>query len=171
MNQVISINDKIYAFKNDINELPIVGSTDWYGKPYEPLQGSLMHYNGGKVFKTHKHKLNPRTIGHTQEAFIVIKGKIKVDIFTTIEEAQGSNSFVVCSDSSNPLYNSTENYRYALIGSLMAQQGEAIFVWDGFHKISILEDDTLVYEIKCGQFTNVQDDKIFKEFKEVEYDN
>lgn len=135
MDRVIEVGDKLYALATDANDENKIDSTEWYGKQYEPLQGSRMHYNK-KSFKNHKHKLNPRIIPRTQECFVVIRGEIQVDMYND------------------------ETY----LGTLTARAGEVIFVWDGFHKLSIVEDDTLCYEIKCGQFTTVQDDKILKEF-------
>ena len=77
--------------------------------------------------------MNPRTIKYTQEAFIVIKGKVEVSIF--------DNAGI-------------------LIGRLEAWEGEAIFVYRGGHGVKILED-ALLYEVKAGQFTVVSEDKEF----------
>lgn len=140
----IEYNGRIYAelvefdsYKN----LSVTG-TSWFGKETEPLQGSVMNYDKGKTFKTHKHKLNPRIINYTQEAFIVIQGSLQVDIFE--EPSFPQDPMVNC-------------------GTLIAKAGDIIFVWRGFHKISILEDKTVAYEIKAGSFTSVQEDKEFSD--------
>ena len=93
-----------------------------------------MQYDAGKEFREHRHKLNPRTIELTQECFIVFAGRIRVVI--TPELALPPQT-------------------------LEAGRGEAVFVWGGFHRLEIVEDGTLVYEIKAGSFTTVEADKEF----------
>lgn len=113
-------------------KLATKNKTYWVGDSFSSLQGSIMSYDSGKLFANHKHKLNPRIINRTQEAFFVVSGKIKLSIW---------------SDSK------------IWLGELIASTGEAIFIWKGFHELIILEDDTVAYEIKAGSFTSVEDDK------------
>lgn len=133
MNLTIEHNNEVYALLAPLSELQESGKTEWFGKETSPLQGSRMHYDKGKTFRTHEHKLNPRIINYTQEAFVVIKGKLQIDIFTKEKS----------------------------LGTLTASAGDVIFVWKGYHKLSILEDNTVCYEIKAGQFTSVMEDKEF----------
>ena len=103
-----------------------------------------MIYPEGKEFRTHKHILNPRIINRTQEVFIVIKGELTVDIY----EATKINH-------DSPIYEGP----YELLGSLTAKQGEAIFVWAGYHRITL---KGMAYEIKSGQFNGIiSEDKEF----------
>lgn len=134
----IKQDGKLYAvlYQADLKNEMVNDKTVWIGQSDQPLQASCMYYNNNKVFKTHRHILNPRLINRTQEAFIVIKGLLRVDIYLDKE---------------------------TLLGSLVASQGDIITVYSGFHKISILEDKTIAYEIKCGQFTTISDDKEFLE--------
>ena len=131
---VIQVGDKVYAQKvNPFDSEP--NKTSWVGKSYEPLQASIFNYPGEtKKFRNHRHVLNPRTIKKTQEAFIVVMGQVSVDIY----------------------HEKTKAY----LGSLTAKAGESIFVWEGFHEVST-QGETLAYEIKCGQFTTVYEDKEF----------
>ena len=155
MIKTIEVGDKLYALVNDISETPEEGKSQWYGKEYEQLQGSLMHYDWDKTFKTHKHVINPRTIKRTQECFVVIKGKIQIDMY--IKEKYASVDYVGIEE--RKVFNKGERINH--LGTLTASTGEAIFVYDGFHKLTVLENDSLFYEIKCGSFSCVSDDKEF----------
>ena len=125
----IKIGDEVYAIlvsKKDSKE-----GTQWIGKSFEPLQGSRMQYPAGTIFRVHRHILNPRMIQRTQEAFVVISGKIAVDMHDS---------------------------KFRPIGTLEASAGEAIFVYRGAHGVRILKK-SLLYEIKAGAFSYVSDDK------------
>lgn len=129
MDNKIMVDGELYAVlacAKDVKE-----GTEWFGEKYEPLQASRMQYSAGSEFRIHKHILNPRTIKFTQEAFIVIKGKIEVGIYDD---------------------------NCVMIGRLEAWEGEAIFVYRGGHGVKILED-SLLYEVKAGQFSAVSEDK------------
>jgi mannose-6-phosphate isomerase-like protein (cupin superfamily) len=132
----IEENSIVYAklYKPFEGNQALIERTDWLGKDTESLQASVMRYNKGKVFKTHQHKMNPRCLNYTQEAFIVIKGSLQVDIYKD------------------------KNLK---LGTLIANAGDIICVWRGYHRISILENDTVAYELKAGAFTSVELDKEF----------
>ena len=123
-------DDEIYALlvSHSIKE-----GSEWIGEPYESLQASRMQYPTGKTFRVHHHILNPRTIKRTQESFIVISGKVAVDVYDN---------------------------KSVLLGTLEAGPGEAIFVYRGGHGVRVLED-VVMYEVKAGQFTVVSEDKEF----------
>ena len=131
---------KLYAVK--VNPFEIENKdakTYWLGKEVFALQASLMSYDEGKTFPTHKHKENPRIVQRNQEAFIVISGKIKVTIY---HEDTSPNGIPV------PL------------GALEASAGQMIMVFRGYHKLEMLEK-TKCYEVKTGPMINevVEDDK------------
>lgn len=132
-NSIVDSEGNVYA-EVVTPEFNDKNSTRWIAKPHESLQGSVMRYDV-KEFRNHKHILNPRIIKRTQECFVVIKGKVKVSIYNEKNQA--------------------------FMGSLEAINGEAIFVWNGYHKVEFLEDDTIAYEIKAGSFSTVSDDKEF----------
>ena len=127
----IEKDGETYAIHISLNDLK--DGTTWIGNPIESLQASLMKYNAGKNFRIHHHILNPRTIKRTQESFVVISGRIAVDIYDN---------------------------KGAALGSLEAGSGEAIFVYRGGHGVRILED-AILYEVKAGQFSYVSEDKEF----------
>lgn len=134
MNKIISIGDEVYAIL--ISSQTVKDGTEWIGAPIESLQASRMKYSEGKSFRVHHHILNPRTIKRTQESFIVISGKLAVDIYDNSRTPK-------------------------IIGTLEAGPGEAIFVYRGGHGVRIIED-AVVYEVKAGQFSLVSEDKEFK---------
>jgi len=157
MNQVIEKDGILYALMSPSDNTE-QNKSEWFGKETSPLQGSRMRYNAGKSFKTHQHKLNPRIINYTQEAFIVIKGKIQIDVYTRENKEQLAQIFL-----EKGIIDSIEATRYGInhLGSLVAEAGDVIFIWKGYHKLTVLEDDSNFYEIKSGQFTSVQEDKEF----------
>jgi hypothetical protein len=150
MKNIIKYEDKLYAIHHSIDEDLNLNISQWYGEKFESLQASRMYYDK-KSFKIHKHILNPRTIKRTQEAFIVIKGKITINLYESVI-------------STNPLYtitNAPRTYTTVLLGSLTANAGDIIIVYDGFHELIIEEDKTICYEIKAGCFSTVAEDKEF----------
>lgn len=132
MNKTVAIGDEVYAILASTETLK--EGSEWFGSQIESLQASRMKYPAGKNFRIHHHILNPRTIKRTQESFIVISGRIAVDVYDN--EAK-------------------------LIGTLEAGPGEAIFVYRGGHGVRVVED-ALAYEVKAGQFSLVSEDKEFK---------
>jgi hypothetical protein len=129
--KVITVNDEVYAILASAEE--VKEGTEWFGGQIESLQASRMKYVAGKAFRTHHHILNPRTIKRTQESFIVISGRLAVDVY-------GNDAL--------------------FLGTLEAGPGEAIFVYRGGHGVRIVED-AVAYEVKAGAFTLVSEDKVF----------
>ena len=127
----IAIGEEVYAILISMSE--IKEGSEWFGNPIESLQAQRMKYPAGKSFRVHHHILNPRTIKRTQESFIVISGKLAVDVYDN---------------------------KAVLIGTLEAGPGEAILVYRGGHGARILED-AVIYEVKAGQFSYVSEDKEF----------
>lgn len=135
-NKKLSVNDEVYAILASMDDLK--EGSEWFGSQFEPLQVSRMKYESGKKFRVHHHLLNPRIIKRTQEAFIVISGKLAVDVY----------------DQRMPCPN--------LIGTLEAGPGEAILVYRGGHGVRVLESGVF-YECKAGQFEGVTSEE--KEFR------
>ena len=109
----------IYAPNEEMKD-----GSEWFGEGHFPLQASRMVFRSGKEFKPHKHVLNPRLIKRTQEAFIVISGRMAVEIF---------------------------NEKKEFIASFEAKAGDLILLYKGYHAVKILED-CVAYEIKAGQY-------------------
>ena len=126
----IRIGEEVYALLSPLKDLK--EGTEWFGEKIESLQASRMSYPTGKSFRVHYHIMNPRTIKRTQEAFIVISGRIAVDVYNKAD----------------------------LLGTLEGEAGDIILVYRGGHGVRILED-AVVYEVKAGQYTSVSEDKEF----------
>lgn len=96
------------------------------------IQAGTWNYDKGRVLKAHRHKTNPRTINLTQETFILISGKLRVDLY----------------DENNTIFHQEE---------LVA--GDIGIILNIGHGYYILEDGTKVLEVKPGPFTSVEQDK------------
>lgn len=127
----IYVNDELYALLVEAGETK--DGSEWFGGQIESIQASRMKYKAGKSFRIHHHILNPRTIKRTQEAFVVISGKIAVDIYDS---------------------------KALFLGTLEAAPGEMILIYRGGHGVRVLED-FVGYEVKAGSFSYVSEDKIF----------
>ena len=137
----IRIGDEVYAILASVDSLK--PGAEWFGNQFEPLQASRMNYPIGKKFAIHHHRQNPRIIKRTQESFVVVSGRIAVDI-----------------------YNERTSYlgpRASFLGTLEVGPGEAIFIYRGGHGVRVLED-CVFFEVKAGQFDGVvSEEKTFQE--------
>lgn len=131
--QSVKVGNETYAILVQSDD--VKDGTEWFGKDYEPLQASRLNYKAGSKFRIHHHIMNPRTIKKTQEAFIIISGKIAVDIY--------------------------DNNSTVWLGTLQASKGDAVLVYRGGHGVRIIED-SILYEIKSGQYTEPSEDKEFQ---------
>ena len=128
----IKLGEEVYAIL--VNH-GFTEGTEWFGSQHESLQASRMVYSAGKEFKAHVHIMNPRTIKRTQEAFVVISGKLAVDVY---------------------------DRNYVLLGTLEAGAGDLVIVYRGGHGVRVLED-CVAFEIKAGSYSYVSEDKTFKQ--------
>ncbi len=104
-------------------------------EPSNFIQCSALKLNEGKTFKPHKHiyKWREGTIV-AQESWVVIRGSVKC-IFYDLDDS--------------------------VIGEYILNPGDASFTLAGGHNYFILEDDTIVYEMKTGPYEGIQFDKEF----------
>ena len=97
----------------------------------EILQVSALSLAKGKIVKSHLHKPIVRgTIG-TQEAWIVISGKIRAEIFDINKDKISEN---------------------------ILMSGDCIVLYRGGHSMQVLEDDTVIYEVKNGPYLGAEND-------------
>ena len=97
----------------------------------EILQVSALSLTKNKVVKSHMHKPIVRgTIG-TQEAWIVISGSIRAEIFDTNKDKISEN---------------------------ILMSGDCVVLYRGGHSMQVLEDDTVIYEIKNGPYLGAEND-------------
>lgn len=101
-------------------EKGIVSLTD----PNQPLQLVTHNRTKGEYTKAHSHTPKERAVRNLQECLVVLKGKIKVDLYTP------------------------EN---SLFKSVYVSPGEAIVFVSGGHGIHILKD-TEFFEVKNGPY-------------------
>jgi cupin fold WbuC family metalloprotein len=105
----------------------------------EFLQGAAIRVNDGDRFRPHKHiwkPFNPHYFNEikTQEAWLVLRGVIKVVIFDTNDK---------------------------IIHTSILRKGDACFTIHGGHTYECIEDHTCLWEVKNGPYEGQAKDKIF----------
>lgn len=98
----------------------------------EFLQLSARSLKAGTVVPAHKHLLVERVTNITQEAWIVFKGKIE-GTFYDLDDA--------------------------VLETLTLTDGDCAILFRGGHKLSVLEEDTIFYELKTGPYYGKVADK------------
>lgn len=91
----------------------------------EYLQVRPMRVVAGKTYPAHKHLPQLRTTHTTQECLILMQGSMEADIFDVDDRR---------------------------LQTLTLGRGDCLVTLAGGHGFRILEDDTLVYEIKNGPY-------------------
>lgn len=92
----------------------------------------VWNYDQGKQLKRHIHKRAPRVFDWTQEVLFVIQGKIKAQIYS-----RGGT----------------------LIKDLVVRKDDILILIDGGHGYEVLEDSTLVLEVKNGPYLGAKKDR------------
>lgn len=113
-------------------------------EPEEPLQLAILNFNEGKTFFPHKHipKLDQTTI--TQEAWIILRGKVKAILYDLDDE---------------------------IIEKPELETGDIVITYYGGHNYYILEDNTLITEVKTGPYRGQKADKVKIESNAIEDEN
>jgi cupin fold WbuC family metalloprotein len=94
--------------------------------------GMLIHPKG-KVVKRHRHKLVKREIFRTQEVLVLLKGRIRVELFDDNGER---------------------------LKALLMKPGDAILLARGGHKVKVLEEAKMI-EVKQGPYAGFDDKEFF----------
>lgn len=141
--QLYAVHDTIGSIERLVPtvEMPVTKNIEistWYGNDREAIQASRMCYNKDKTFRAHKHLLRPRLNNYTQECLIVYQGSIQVNVYSA----------------------GIENLREHLT-ELVAKAGDIIILYRGYHDLKVLEDNSIFFEIKNGEFTSVEEDKTY----------
>lgn len=100
----------------------------------EFLQMSTLNLDNGKTFYPHKHiwkKISEDVIA--QESWIVIKGKVKCILYDLDD---------------------------TIIHEDILEPGDCSITYYGGHNYQILEDDSIIYEVKTGPYLGVEMDKV-----------
>ena len=100
------------------------------------IQCAALNFNEGVTFKPHRHLIK-RIVREgyiAQESWIVIKGSVMC-VFYDLDNT--------------------------VLAKPVLQVGDASFTLQGGHTYVILEDDTMVYEMKTGPYEGQEKDKMF----------
>jgi cupin fold WbuC family metalloprotein len=100
----------------------------------EYLQICTKVMEAGTTFKPHRHNKLIRTTDITQEAWIILKGKVAA-------------TFWDLNDS--------------IIYETNLSAGDCAVVFKAGHSFEVIEDDTILYEVKTGPYYGVEKDKTF----------
>ena len=100
----------------------------------EYLQVSGRILNTDFNVKAHKHLVQKRETSLTQEAWVVLKGKIKGKFFDLDDK---------------------------LIFETILKSGDCISIFRGGHSLEVLENNTIFYEFKNGPYNGSIKDKVF----------
>lgn len=101
------------------------------------IQCSSLRLPLGKTFKPHKHIWKERTEQKiAQESWVIIRGKVQC-IFYDIDDT--------------------------IIATPILEAGDASFTLEGGHNYLILEENSLIYEMKTGPYEGQKLDKVFIE--------
>jgi len=98
------------------------------------LQVSTKRLKKDIKFKPHKHNALERNIDNTHECWIILEGSIKASFY----------------DLNNDLIYET-----------ILKSGDCAVVYDSGHSMEIIEDNTIIYEVKNGPYYGQQKDKTF----------
>lgn len=109
-----------------------VGSTKFYSQDNSELQLGLMSHKAGFIESAHYHPELDRARCATQQAFVVLQGRVLVDFF-------------------NPDGSVIKTYQLGF--------GDSILIKDGIHRIRV-EEDSRCITIKQGPFLGPDVDKI-----------
>jgi len=132
MVRIYSKVDSIIELATTISLEDIDGSRQSLNADSEPLQIGAIRWPLGSLVAPHKHLSEPRNTVSTQEAWIVITGLIKCRIFDL------DNSFVT---------------------EVLLSPGSCIVLKNGGHELQCLADQTVMYEIKNGEYFGPARDK------------
>ena len=100
----------------------------------EYLQISTKKLPKNTTFKPHKHNKLNRTTEITQEAWIIFEGKILAS-FWDIDDT--------------------------IIYETILKKGDCAVVFKAGHSFKVLEENTILYEVKSGPYFGVEKDKTF----------
>ncbi len=99
------------------------------------IQCALLNLKKNTTFKPHKHIWKKRSSSViAQESWVVINGSVKC-IFYDLDDK--------------------------ILATPILREGDASFTLQGGHTYEILEDNTLVYEMKTGPYEGQEMDKVF----------
>lgn len=128
----ITHNRTLIAIVGDLENLKL--GNNFITNPELNMQVGVLKENK-KVLRTHIHKVRNRNVHSISNEFCyVVRGSIKVKLY---------------------------DYSKEFIDEVVMPSGTFCVLYNGGHGFEILEDNSLIIEVKAGAFTTVEDDKIF----------
>jgi len=100
----------------------------------ESLQVAHIRLNKNQTFKAHKHIEFDRNMPRAQEAWVVIKGRVKIYYYDLNDDLLTTREMI---------------------------KGDCTITYLGGHNYEALEEDTIVYEFKTGPYLGLEKDKTF----------
>ena len=131
-NKIYSNIDKNILICSYINKNNITKYRTDLSPDEEIMQGSARILEKGLIVEAHKHNPISRNTTGTQEAWIIISGKIKATLYDINDEK---------------------------INDIELNGGDAIIFYRGGHSLTVLEDNTIFYEFKNGPYKGYKNDK------------
>lgn len=104
----------------------------FYSENYDFVQVGTWSYDKGKRLADHVHNVVDRKANRTQEVIYVMQGGVRALIYSEDEK---------------------------LVEEVFLEGGDILILWNGGHGYEILEDNTIVLEVKNGPFLGVEKDK------------
>ena len=96
-------------------------------------QMGLLIHDRGKVVERHRHKLVKREILRTQEVLVILKGRIRIELYNDAGEK---------------------------LKAVILSSGDSILLAGGGHRITFLEKSRLI-EVKQGPYAGYDDKEFF----------
>lgn len=129
MEKIIHKNNLIGIFVST-NSLPQGSIPHTNASEHEEALGLLsLKHKKGTILKRHIHKPQKRITNHLQECFVLLKGKVKINLYTD---------------------------RKKFIKSITLKEKDAFLAISGGHSFEILED-CIMLELKNGPFMDDKD--------------
>ena len=116
-----------YKIENDLSEglCPYSDDKDF-------IQVLSWNYRAGTILQSHTHLPVSRNVTHTQEAIVVLSGRLKADVFDAERH---------------------------LVAKVLVEAGECMVFLQGGHGYEILKDGTRAFEIKNGPYPGAETDR------------
>lgn len=132
MNNYEDIKDGVKIIARKISGSGWRNGLDFYSNDTEFLQVGTWVYDEGVNLHRHKHNKFERSIDRTHEVLYVRKGSVKTSIYSE------TNS---------------------LVRELVLIESDILILFDCGHEYEILEDGTMVLEIKNGPYFGAEKDR------------
>jgi len=125
--QEIRRNGILYSVIIELSNLE--KGVTWYGDKESSLQVGSRKYRGtkGKALKSHIHEPCVREVRRTQEAVILVEGKLTALIY---------------------------DEKGALLQEYNMREGDCVIFYCGGHGFKVFSDRCVAYEIKSGSYVN-----------------